>query len=296
VSETDRGIDRGTDPDTDRTFALVGPGRAGTTIALALVAAGWTPVGVAGRAPDAESTRAAAVLLECPALLVTDAGRGARVVVVATPDGAVPGTALALASSVERGALVIHLAGSMGVGVFDELLSERPDLRVGALHPLQTLPSARLGLERLGGAWAAYAGDDEVAHLAAEIGLRPFLLPDEHRMLYHATAVVASNHVVALLGQVERMADIAGVPFAAFSPIARAAVENAFGVGAAAALTGPIARGDLQTVARHLAALPPSERDAYRALAREAAKLAGRRQTGAERLMRDLEQRPHAEP
>jgi predicted short-subunit dehydrogenase-like oxidoreductase (DUF2520 family) len=190
----------------------------------------------------------------------------------------------------------MHLAGSMGVGVFDDLLGERPDLRVGALHPLQTLPSARLGLERLEGAWAAYAGDDEVAQLATAIGLRPFLLPDEYRMLYHATAVVASNHVVALLGQVERMADNAGVPFAAFLPIARAAVENAFGVGAAAALTGPIARGDLQTVARHLAALPPSERDAYRALAREATKLAARRQTGADRLMRDLERRPHAEP
>lgn len=271
-------------------FALVGPGRAGTTVALALVASGWTPVAVAGRSPDAASTRAAAVALDCPAVLVSDAGRDARLVVIATPDAAVTETARALVSSAEPGALVLHLAGSLGVGALAPLADARPDVRLGALHPLQTIPSTRVGLDRLPGSWAAVAGDPEVEAVAETLGLRPFRLADEHRALYHAAAVVASNHLVALLGQVERLAAAADVPFAAFVPLIEASLDNVVALGAAAALTGPIARGDLTTVARHLAALDPSERDAYRALAREAAKLAGPRRSGTDRLLRDLDQ------
>jgi predicted short-subunit dehydrogenase-like oxidoreductase (DUF2520 family) len=276
-------------PGAGRAFALVGPGRAGTSVALALAAAGWTPVAVAGRAPDAESTRTTAVALECPAVLVSDAGRGVDLVVVATPDAAVTDAAETLVPSVEPGALVVHLAGSLGVDALSPLAAARPDVRLGALHPLQTMPSARLGLERLPGSWAAVAGDPEVEAIAVQLGLRPFPLPDNRRVLYHAAAVVASNHVVALLGQVERIARAAGVPFEAFLPLVEASLDNVVVLGAAGALTGPVARGDLGTVERHLAELAPSERDAYRAMAREALRLAGRRRSGADRLLRDLD-------
>jgi predicted short-subunit dehydrogenase-like oxidoreductase (DUF2520 family) len=268
--------------------ALIGPGRAGTTIVLALVEAGWDVVGVAGRAPDAASTVAAAACLAGTPVLVSEAGRGASLVVIATPDRAIAQAASAVAASLERGALVVHLAGSRGVDVFDALRAARPDVRVGALHPLQTFPSASVGLARLPGAWAAVAGDAAVHELARAIGLRPFDLPDTERVRYHATAVVASNHLVALLGQVERLAAQCGVPFEAFAGLVSASVEHALRMGPAAALTGPIARGDLGTVEQHLAALDPAERDAYRALAREAARLTGRRDTGLERLLGDL--------
>ena len=65
--------------------------------------------------------------------------------------------------AIEPGALVIHLAGSRGTDVFDELLARRTGVRVGALHPLQSFPNTTIGLERLRGAWAAVAGDPEVA-------------------------------------------------------------------------------------------------------------------------------------
>jgi predicted short-subunit dehydrogenase-like oxidoreductase (DUF2520 family) len=219
---------------------------------------------------------------------VSAAGRGAAIVVIATPDRAIEQAALTVEPSVEPGALVIHLAGSRGLDVLAPLRAKRPGVRIGALHPLQSFPSATAGLERLPGAWAAVAGDDEVAELARAMGMRPFLLPDDQRTRYHAAAVVASNHLVALLGQVERLAATCGVPFEAFQPLVEASVENAFGIGPAGALTGPVARGDLGTVEQHLAALDPGERDAYRALAREAARLTGRRDSGLDRLLDDV--------
>jgi predicted short-subunit dehydrogenase-like oxidoreductase (DUF2520 family) len=271
-----------------RTLALVGPGRAGTTIALALLEVDWSVTAVAGRSPDATSTSAAAACLDAHASLVSDAGRGASLVIVATPDRAIEAAARSVAPSLEPGALVIHLAGSLGVGAFDAMLEVRPDVRVGALHPLQTFPSASLGVERLRGAWAAVAGDPQTTELATALGLRPFALADSDRAQYHAAAVVASNHLVALLGQVERLADACGVPFDAFAPLVGSSVTNAFSVGPARALTGPVARGDLATVEQHLATLDPGERDTYRTLAREVARLTGRRDHAIDRLLEDV--------
>jgi predicted short-subunit dehydrogenase-like oxidoreductase (DUF2520 family) len=279
----------------ERTLALIGPGRAGTTIALGLLELGWDVVAVAGRAPDAASTTSAAAGLSSRPALVSEAARGAMLVVVATPDRAIEQTLLTAEPAIEPGALVIHLAGSRGLDVFDALLARRTGVRVGALHPLQSFPSTTVGLERLPGAWAAVAGDPAVADLARSLGLRPFALADADRTRYHTAAVVASNHLVALLGQVERLAASCDVPFEAFAPLVLASVRNAFELGGPAhALTGPIARGDLTTVELHLRELDPAERDAYRALAREAARLTGRRDTGLDRLLDDLRQQPPA--
>ena len=275
-------------PESNRTFALIGPGRAGTTIALALLDCGWDAVAVAGRAPDAASTTAAAAVLDTQTSLVSEAARGAQLVVIATPDRSIEQTAAAAAPAMESGALVVHLAGSRGLDAFDALVTTRADVRIGALHPLQSFPSTTAGVDRLAGAWAAVAGDPHVGEIAREIGLRPFELPDAERVRYHAAAVVASNHLVALLGQVERLAATCTVPFEAFWPLVQSSVENAFTVGPADALTGPVERGDLATVERHLLALDPAERDAYRALAREAARLTGRRDTGLDRLLGDV--------
>ena len=274
------------------TVSLIGPGRAGTTMALALLEHGWRVVAVAGRAPDAPSTVSAAACLGAEQTLVSDAGVGATLVIVSTPDRAIAAAAKAAAGSLESGALVLHLAGSLGVDAFSSLLEVRSDIRVGALHPLQLFPSASMGVERLRGAWAAVAGDPQTAELARLLGMRPFDLPDAERANYHAAAVVASNHLVALLGQVERLAAASGVPFEAFAPLVRSSVADAFSLGPGRALTGPVARGDLATVERHLETLDPGERDAYRTLAREVARLTGRRDHAIDRLLSDVRNAP----
>lgn len=255
-------------------FALVGPGRAGMAVALALAARGWRATAVAGRSSEAESTRRAATALGAPAVPVEVVGRDSELAVIATPDGEIAGAAAALAPSLQPGALVVHLSGARSLHELDAVLHARPDVEVASLHPLQSLPSGEVGQHRLAGAWCAIEGAAGVERLAVTLGMRPFRLDPADRVRYHAAACVASNHLVALLGQVERLAEAAGVPAAAFLPLVRATLANVDELGLAAALTGPVARGDADTVAAHLDSLPPDERDTYRALAAAALRLA----------------------
>jgi predicted short-subunit dehydrogenase-like oxidoreductase (DUF2520 family) len=262
---------------SQRALALVGPGRAGTTVAAALVARGWAAVAVAGRSPDAPSTRAAADRLGAARVAeVADAGRDADLVIVATPDAVIADTAAALAPSLRGGALVVHLSGACPRDELDKLHAARPDVEVGALHPLQSLPSPEVGLQRLPGSWCAVEGPPTVERLALSLGLRPFRVAPGDRARYHAAATIASNHLVALLGQAARVADAAGVPPEALLPLIRASVDNVDALGPGDALTGPVARGDGDTVARHLEALSPDDASTYRVLAREALALSGR--------------------
>lgn len=261
------------------TFTLIGAGRAGGALGLALVRAGWRCRAVAGRAP--ERARAVAALLDAEVVPVAVAGAGADLVLLATPDAAVEEATAAALPAVTDGTLVVHCSGSRGPAAFGSAVAARPEVRFGVLHPLQTLPSAEAGAARLPGAWCAVAGPAEVSLLARELGMHPFAV--ERWTEYHAAACVASNHLVALLGQVERLAAVAAVPFDAFVPLVRATVDNVIELGPADALTGPVARGDAETVRAHLAALPEEERPAYRALAREALRLlsAPRREVAA---------------
>lgn len=258
-----------------RRVSLVGPGRAGTAITLALARRGYTVSAVAGRTAGAPSTSAASARFDAPAVEVATAGRDAGLVIIATPDAAISDAAVALAPSLRPGALVVHLSGARGLDELDALVQCRADVAVGALHPLQTLPSdAERAVAGLTGAWAAVDGSERVVDLATDLGLHPFRVADRGR--YHAAASVASNHVVALLGQLDRLAASAGVPLEAFLPLVQASLDHAAALGPADALTGPVARGDVDTVRSHLDALPPEEQSTYRALAREALRLAGR--------------------
>jgi predicted short-subunit dehydrogenase-like oxidoreductase (DUF2520 family) len=261
---------------TQRAFALVGPGRAGTTLALAMQARGWTLRGVAGRAPEAPSVLAASAALGAPARDVASVGHDADVVLIATPDAAIADAAAATAPGLRVGALVLHLSGACTLDELDKLRVARSDVEVGSLHPLQSLPSPETGVARLPGSWCAVAGPPAVERLAVSLGMRPFRVSDRDRVSYHAAATIASNHVVALLAQAARIADAAGVPPAALVPLVRATLDNIDDLGARDALTGPVARGDVDTVVRHLDALPDDERDAYVALAEQARRLAER--------------------
>jgi predicted short-subunit dehydrogenase-like oxidoreductase (DUF2520 family) len=230
----------------------IGRGRAGSSLVRALVAAGWTDAGSLGRGDD-----------------VSGAASGVDLLVIATPDAAVGDVAASVTPGPAGSGVVAHLAGSLGLDV----LTGAGHVRAAAIHPLRAIPT---GDTPLAGAWFAVAGDPLARDVVAAVGGRAIDLADADRVSYHAAAVVASNHLVALLGQVERVAAAAGVPFDAFLDLVRGTVDNVERLGPRDALTGPVARGDWDTVARHLAALDPSEREAYAALASAAARLVDR--------------------
>jgi predicted short-subunit dehydrogenase-like oxidoreductase (DUF2520 family) len=120
----------------------------------------------------------------------------------------------------------------------------------------------------------AVAGDPVTRALALSLGGRVVEVADADRAAYHAAACIAANHVVALLGQVERVAATAGLDLEAFLPLTRAAVDDVAALGPRQALTGPAVRGDWDTLSRHLDALPARERAGYQAGAALATQLA----------------------
>ena len=160
----------------------------------------------------------------------------------------VPDSAIAeVAASVSPGPWVAHVSGATALAAL------APHARRFSVHPLQTFTRER-GAEQLDGAWAAVTAETEAARaagrwLAETLALRPFDLADSARTLYHAGAVFASNYVVTLQRAASLLFESAGAPPEALEPLMRRTIENGF------ELTGPIARGDWDTVAAHRAAI-----------------------------------------
>jgi predicted short-subunit dehydrogenase-like oxidoreductase (DUF2520 family) len=230
---------------------IVGAGRAGRSFARALAEVGHDVERPVGRlAPRA------------------GLAHGVDVLVLAVPDDELAHVAASI--DPDAGAVVVHLSGSLGLDVL------APHPRRGSLHPLVPLPNAEVGARRLlDSVTLAVAGDPLVRELGASLGARLVEVADDDRAAYHAAACVAANHVVALLGQVERIAAAVGLPVDAFLGLTRAAVDDVAALGPRAALTGPASRGDWATIARHLEALDPAERAAYGAGVALALELAG---------------------
>lgn len=206
--------------------AVVGRGRLGNALAEALRAAGVAVDGPLGRGANPE----AAVVLLC------------------VPDREI--AAAAAAVTPRAGQLVGHCSGATSLSVL------QPHTAFG-LHPLMTIPAAGAVFS---GATAAVDGDNadavQVAEaLAAELGMSPVRVRDEDRAAYHAAASVASNFLLTLEDFAERLAASAGVQRELLLPMVRATVANWASHGAAEALTGPVARGDAETVARQRAAV-----------------------------------------
>jgi len=175
----------------------------------------------------------------------------------------VPDTAIAqVAAATEPGPWVAHVSGATPLAALE------PHTQRFSVHPLQTFTLAR-GPEQLDGAWAAVTGETDDAlgagfWLAETLGLQPFELDDEARTLYHAGAVFASNYIVTLQRAASLLFEAAGAPPEALEPLMLRTIENDF------ELTGPISRGDWDTVAAHKAAVHaelPELDDLYETLA-----------------------------
>jgi predicted short-subunit dehydrogenase-like oxidoreductase (DUF2520 family) len=254
-------------------IAIVGGGRMGRGLALALGAAGERVVVWSRR----EATG-----------IVSDAVSGASTVILAVPDDAITEVAAQLATlgAIEASQVVLHLSGVRDVRALRPLEGTRAAL--GSFHPLQTVADPATAAARWQGAVAAVEGDPrailEGERLARLLGLEPVRIPPEAKPAYHAGAVIASNYVVVLAGMASRLVEEAGVPrsLAAkmYLPLLLGAAENLARQSPAEALTGPVRRGDLATVRAHLEALGPDDRILYARLGLEALALA--REAGLE--------------
>jgi predicted short-subunit dehydrogenase-like oxidoreductase (DUF2520 family) len=168
---------------------------------------------------------------------------GAELVLLCVPDTAIADTA----ARIEPGPWVAHVSGATLLAALD------PHGRRFGLHPLQTFTRAR-GPEQLDGAWAAVTAETDEARelgfeLARLLGLEPFELDDAVRPLYHAGAAIASNYLVTLHRVAADLFRAAGAPPEALTPLMRRTIDNGF------ELTGPIERGDWETVEAHRRAI-----------------------------------------
>jgi predicted short-subunit dehydrogenase-like oxidoreductase (DUF2520 family) len=285
---------------------VIGAGRAGTALGAALARAGHTVV-AASAVSDASVHRARAVF---PGAVITDPGqvlRRADLVLLTVPDDVLPGlvSGLAATEAPVQGRLLAHASGRHGLAVL-EPAARRGGLPL-ALHPVMTFTGRSDDVDRLSGTCFGVTAPEVLRPaaeaLVIEMGGEPVFISEEDRDLYHAALAGAANHLITLVAQAADLLRAAGVtdPARLLGPLLSASLDNALLLGDAG-LTGPVARGDADTVAAHLAALgaapsaSPAAVAAYLALARltaDRALAAGLlKPSDAERLLGVLGARP----
>ena len=224
-----------------------------------VVGAGRVGKAVSARLAEEIPTRTTGRELDCG---------DADLILLCVPDQAIP----EVAGAIPPGPWIGHTSGACSLQALE------PHERRFSLHPLQTF-SLELGPEQLDGAWAAVTGENDTALqagrvLAGLLGLRPFDLDDEERAIYHAAAAFASSFLVTLHEVAAELMEAAGAPPDALEPLMRRTMDNGFNH------TGPLVRGDWETVERHLRAIAarrPQLLPLYQALTdAEAALLAAR--------------------
>lgn len=266
-------------------FAVIGSGRAASSLALALRGRGHELAAITCRSPD--HARVAAQFLGDVAIAADNVGAAltAEVCLIGVPDDAIAGVALELAGAAGSlaGKVFLHLSGASDA----ELLAPLRDrgASVGSLHPLQTFPERVAEADYLRGVTFGIDGDQlasaTAATLTRDLGGRPLLLAPGTKALYHAAAVVASNATTATLDLALTLLNRVGLnnrkdAFDALLPLVLGTLGAIEEQGGANALTGPIARGDVATVRRHLEALGGDEQASYRGFAAATLRLARR--------------------
>lgn len=252
-------------------LSIIGAGRTGRALGLLARRAGYS-IGPVVCRTMAHARQAAAFI---------GAGRpgtepaGAALTLIAVPDGEI--SAVARSLRLPRGAVAAHTCGSLGAGAL------RPLRPAGAIHPLRSFADPATAAAGFAGTACAIDGDPAAARalerFARAIGGRPLRVRSEEKARYHAGAVFASNYVVAVLEAALRLFEEAGVPRAQAAPVlvklAEGTIANVKSVGIPRALTGPVERGDVDTVSRHARAVARTELGAsYGALGRLAVEIA----------------------
>ena len=240
-------------------IGVVGAGRVGAVLGAALSAAGHHIVAVAGES-DASRTRIETLLPGVPVHKPSAVARAADILLLTVPDDALSNVAAMLSASqaIHQDQLVVHTSGRHGTDVLRPA-AER-GAQVAAMHPAMTFTGTDVDLGRVPTAVFGCTGGEDVREtieaLVGDLGARPVWVDEDQRLLYHAALAHGANHLVTLVNQATDLLRVTGVgdPAAIVRPLLQAALDNALSYGDAA-LTGPIVRGDVQTVRDHLQTL-----------------------------------------
>ncbi|MEP7765910.1 DUF2520 domain-containing protein [Sanguibacter sp. 25GB23B1] len=244
---------------------IVGAGRVGAVLGNALRSTGHVVVGASG-VSEASRDRIENLLPGVPVLDVRDVVERSELTVLAVPDDVLPGLVAGLAElgAWQPGQIVVHTSGRYGTDVL------APARAAGAIpvaiHPAMTFTGTSLDMSRLVGATFAVTAPAPVLPigqaLVVEIGGEPVIIEERDRGLYHAALAHGANHLVVLVAQAAQALQVAGVenPGRALGPLLHAALDGALRAADGVSdpvqtLTGPVVRGDVGTVADHLAVL-----------------------------------------
>lgn len=242
---------------------IIGAGVLGTALGVLLKRAGYTIAAISSL--NRRSAQVAATLIgECE--VVGDPGlaaMGADIVLLTVPDRAIPSLAIQVAAggALRHGAVVAHCAGGLPAGVLSGVTAAGGHR--GCMHPLQSFADVDTAIRMLPDTFFFLEGDAEAVDVLRSVVIalkgRPITMESKGKALYHAGAAAASNFLVVLIEYAVQLFFRAGVEretaLAALLPLIKGTVENLEQVGLPDALTGPIARGDIGTVKRHMKAL-----------------------------------------
>lgn len=285
-------------PVTPTRVVLIGAGKVGTAVAALLQKAGSEIVGVASRTAASAST--AAERLGAPEFsgAASDPLPEADTYLIGVPDAAISEVASSLRNRLPGGATLVHFSGSLGLGALRDGLSE--DTFGAALHPVQSCPDVDTALARLpGSAWGVTCEGDRLEWcfgFVRSVDGVPVEVAEGKRALWHAASVTTSNGLSALLSTGEAFLASASDadPATVLGPLAAGSLANALEDGGGATLTGPIVRGELDTIRRHLDAIDagaPELLALYLSVARtilEAARRAGRLDAATVKAIEDV--------
>jgi len=251
-----------------KTVAIIGAGRIGSSVGFLLKRAGYTVTAVAARSMASAEKASAFIGGGRPATDAVKAASKADIVFITTPDGAIRKVCDELASGggLKAGTLVVHMFGAQSLELLDAAKSSGAYRAV--IHPLQSVPSPAQGIKNLPGSYFRIEADPEALEAARDLvkalgGVELVMLkwsPDkDSAALYHAGAIAVSNYFVALVDYGLKFYQALGADkqeaLKALLPLIRGTLQNVETLGATDALTGPIARGDVETIQWHIEAM-----------------------------------------
>ncbi|MFB3925739.1 MAG: Rossmann-like and DUF2520 domain-containing protein [Syntrophales bacterium] len=262
---------------------ILGMGRVGSAVGCLLRKSGYEIAAVASRSKSS-AERGAFYTGARAFTRFSDAASLADCILITTSDDAIASVCNSISAEggVRPGKKVIHMSGAGGLDLLES--ARKAGAYVASIHPIQSFADIKGGIENIPGSTFGITADKEIlswsVRFVRELGGKPLLVPEEDKPLYHAAACMASNYLVALMYIVEEIYAAFGLnsseALEAFWPLVKGTIRNIESSGTVQSLTGPISRGDIGTVVKHIGTFQkrmPSVLEVYRILGKFTAEI-----------------------